>query len=134
MQPRHSINLSQMPSQDELKKLEKEWYTKLEDSGFDDIERTTHPDRPLRVWHGLNWRHLTEDKLNETRDYISKAEELLETHSFENETHKTIWELHTKGLSKRKIEKALKETQTPLKRERIGTIIKDLSTLIKDPS
>lgn len=42
--------------QQSFKELEAHWYKKLEESGFDDIEETSDPDRPLKAWHSRRFR------------------------------------------------------------------------------
>lgn len=120
-----------MRSQDDLKALKKEWYLKLKEEGFRDLENVSHPDSPLIDFVKHKFRRVTIDNLEETREYYSKAKELLQTYCFDNETQKEIWSLHSDGFSKRKIEKCLQNSPKALKREAIGLIITQLATLIK---
>lgn len=106
-----------------VKKLTTLWYEKLKEEGFSDIENTTHDLTPLRVWHSLKWANTSDDKREATLLYYTKAKELLETHPFENEIHRRIWELHCDGFSKRKIEKLIATLPKACKREQIGKII-----------
>ncbi len=131
MLKQHSRNSSRMSSQANLKKLQKEWYKKLQEEGFIDIETHSHKDTPLTTWHSLKWKNLSLEVMETTLEYNSMARDLLNTHDFQTETHKRIWELHCDGLSKRKIEKILQTTENPYKREAIGLIIKNIASLIK---
>lgn len=112
----------------ELQTLQGHWYKKLEDSGFIDIEDVEHPESPLKAWHSLKWNNINLDFKEKVEQYYQKARDLLHTYEFENDMHRRIWEMHTEGLSKRKIEIALNGAY---KRETIGNIIKALAQLIQ---
>lgn len=130
-----------------LKELEKVWYAKLKQSGFEDIEDERYPDKPLKSYSS----DLIESKPSRrknffkrtTADYYALARRLLETFQFESTLHKRIWSLHCEGLSKRQIEAKLREENVfrvyatryrngkisrefharPFAREQIGNII-----------
>lgn len=108
-----------------LSTIEREWYSKLKESGFTDIENYNHPNRPLTSWHGFKWANILKDEKEEIEAYYSKARALLHTYKFDSETHKIIWELHSEGLSKRQIERKLiiLKCENPVKREQIAKII-----------
>jgi hypothetical protein len=108
-------------SNEELKQLEHEWYSKLLQDGFMDIENTNHPERPLQTWHNLKFRDVSQDEMDAKLKYYSKAKDLLNTYPFENEIHQKIWELHSDGITARKIEKLINSTY---KRASISSIIK----------
>ena len=38
-----------------FKQLEARWYRRLKDEGFDDIEDTSRPERPLKSWHSFRF-------------------------------------------------------------------------------
>lgn len=116
---------------DDLMALQQEWYLKLEQEGFKDIENTDTPHRPLKKWHKVKFQDVTEDHVQAKLSYYSKAKDLLRSHSFESQAHKEIWEMHSDGLSKRKIERLLKDSSTPFKREYIGKVIALLAHEIK---
>ena len=109
----------------ELEQLQQQWYSKLKQNGFVDIENCNHPDRPLTSWHAFKWATVPHDKKEQIESYFYKARTLLHTYEFESETHKIIWELHSEGLSKRQIERQLiiLKCENPVKREQIGKII-----------
>lgn len=113
------------------KALQKIWYQKLKEEGFEDIENNERPGTPLNAWHSLKWRYIPQERMEETMLYYAQAKELLYTFHFENTAQKRIWELHSEGLSKREIEKALAKTKTPFKREWIGVIINKIAEFIK---
>lgn len=115
--------------QESLQILKKIWYRKLEDSGFDDAENTSHPDQPLKTWHSFKFKDAL--KLTETSTYYLKAIQLVDTYDFDNSTHRKIWELHCEGYSKRKIEKEITECDPTYKRSQIETIINFIASSIK---
>lgn len=106
----------------DIKALQKEWYKKLRDSGFVDIEQDCNQE--LSVFHSNKFKfQCSPDKVAETIAYFSAAEQLLTNYDFDNETHKTIWRLHCTGLSQRKIEKAIQKLTPNYKREQIQKIV-----------
>lgn len=114
-----------------FEELKQHWYKQLSDNGFVDAEDVTHPDSPLKTWHSFKWRNTPDNKSSVTRDYYIKAMALVDTYQFDNPTHKTIWELHCEGLSKRKIEVKIKDFTLTYKREQIGNIINIIAGSIK---
>lgn len=86
---------------EEFKKLNRQWRKKLKASGFKDIELSD--DELVRYSF-----HLTEAYRSGTFDYYLKCAEFLLTHKFKTQFEKKIWELHTDGLSIRRIVEALK--------------------------
>ena len=109
----------------ELKKI---WYEKLKESGFEDAENTDDPSEPLKVWHS-HW-FKDPEKIEANSIYYSKASEIVHTYAFDNSTHRKIWELHSIGLSKRKIEKMISADTPTYKREQIGNIINFIASSI----
>lgn len=107
-----------------FKELEAAWYKRLEASGFDDIEDTANPDRPLKEWHSR--------KFNSERARIRQAERerydqklsaflnspdvgeicrLIAAHgnnSIGPQKAKRILEFHRDGLAERAIAKKVK--------------------------
>lgn len=90
----------------DCQELQAKWYKKLDpDEEIEDITITDakviHQDR-LKVWHNQYFfsRHKPEE-IQETLEYFSLANDLLNNYKFKSITHKKIWELHVKGLSRR---------------------------------
>lgn len=115
----------------EQKKLERQWYDKLQASGFNDIEDTQRSDRPLKSWHNFKFQYVNLIQRGAREEYFYLAKELLRTYAFKNETHRIIWDLHCKGLSKRNIEASIKHLEKPYKREQIGNILCIIAREIK---
>lgn len=119
-----------------LKALQSEWYARLEASGFVDIEDCANPNRPLKSFHKISFRHShlrrSQPRWVESADqYYYDAKELLMTYAFKNDLHRFIWELHCEGLNKRKIEDKICLLTKTYKREQIGNIIKAIAVEIK---
>jgi hypothetical protein len=107
-----------------LVKLQKEWYKKLKDSGFDDLEYfddagqpkewlkgTSKYQSPVSESHIEFLENAYEDNeliYNNTLDYYLAVSHSIDIIPFDNEVHKQIWELHGEGLSLREIAKIVK--------------------------
>lgn len=89
----------------QFKELEREWYGKLKESGFEDIEDNSTEERRLRSWHNLRFSNFSPIKICMISSYYSYSADLLQTHRFINEEQKRIWELHCNGLTEREIAK-----------------------------
>lgn len=86
------------------KALRDEWYAKLKQSGFDDIEDVNSPREMLKQWHSI-WFHTTSDPLHFKckHRYFRMAEQFLNNFRFRSHIEKKIWSLHVEGLSLREI-------------------------------
>lgn len=98
-----------------FRQLQKVWYLKLEETGFEDAEDTNSENEFLKTWHSSYFQtkydpHSFESK----RDYYDCALEFLhrnyQNHQyglFEYNQESRIWELHCEGLSLREIARKL---------------------------
>lgn len=95
-------------NQPQIKILQSQWYKILKSKGFEDIEQTTHPDKPLKAWHSMYFksRH-SADKIDEQLEYFTQCDRYLHLYQFESEHQRLLWELHAQGLSLRAIAKQL---------------------------
>lgn len=114
-----------------LKQLQAKWYAKLKADGFNDIENTRHPDRPLNDWHGLWFRKYIKkngaDKLQAKQEYYRHAAHLLTNGTiFQNKKHRLMWELHAAGVSLRDIGKKFK-----IDKMTVSNVLKLYQKLIK---
>lgn len=92
-----------------FKNLKKEWYKKLEQSGFKDAE-TEHY---LKEWDSHYFQSRIEPDLFDIKQtYFYQAEQFLQTDSFDSNLDREIWRLHSDGLSYREICTRIKATQT----------------------
>lgn len=92
----------------EFKQLQKEYYAKLKESGFDDIENLDFAQEPLKRWHShyFKSRHRPAE-FREIAQYYSSAKQILQSYSFANTVDRNIWEQHAEGHSVRKIASSL---------------------------
>lgn len=84
--------------------LKAEWYQRLREAGFDDIEL---PDGRLKTRGSLRdlqrLKNFNPDGIRTVSDYYSRADEFLETYPFDSPRDKTLWAHHCQGLSYDKI-------------------------------
>lgn len=112
----------------DFKALQAEWYKKLADSGFKDIEDTTLPDRPLLEWHSFKFISERSQNLKAKREqYQRMAENLLNHENFPRLSRlmvrhglsklsakqvRTIWAMHCEGASERRTARTLSLAKT----------------------
>jgi uncharacterized protein YdaT len=87
-----------------FKKLQAEWYKKLKDEGFKDIEDTNSENEFLKDWHSsyFQTRHTPLD-FEANAEYYRRATALLNGYEFASELERSVWALHSDGVSLRKI-------------------------------
>lgn len=86
-----------------FKALFRDWNEKLEKSGFKDIENMRYAEPKLKVYERASFSSVCPSVAASTLNYYTQAEALLEVYPFQNPIHKTIWQLHSDGLSIREI-------------------------------
>lgn len=91
----------------EFKALQAEWYGRLKDAGFNDIEDAKRERAPLKCWHDKRFKKISDVKIETSRSYYDRAADLLHRCQFKTPTHRRIWELHCQGLPNRKIAEEL---------------------------
>lgn len=102
----------------DLVKLKKEWYAKLEEDGFKDLEYFDSNMEPRDWMKGTSKFIMTIPSMDEqsfvhepslvyqtTYDYYHAAQSSSADKDFADDSHKQIWELYASGLSLRKIAK-----------------------------
>jgi hypothetical protein len=87
-----------------FKALQDEWYEKLKNAGFNDIERSF--EFHSKIFQQKIERHNV--MVKENSDYYVKAVEFFYIYDFENLRDKQIWLLHANGDSIRKIGSVIK--------------------------
>lgn len=118
-----------MAKKADLKKLQREWYKKLEDDGFKDIEQDEYG---LKHWSShWNTRHSIEE-IQSKISYYEMADKFLSTHKFDSEVERAIWEYHSNGIGSRDIVITLAKVGIRQNRTYICRIIKRLETLMKN--
>lgn len=109
-----------------LEQLTKEWYAKLEQSGFSDIETA---DGYLKVWDSFQLvRVRNAVRAEEQREYYICAEHFLTNHKFDSDIQKQIWKAHSEGHSIREIETAIRKSGRKTSKQ---TIQKNINYLAK---
>ena len=97
---------------DAFEAIQEEWYSRLAADGFQDIENTCDPRRPLKSWHSFRFgrranhtKHAYDpDALFISQEYYRKVEHYIEaTYGQEQSLERRMLELHAKGLGVRKI-------------------------------
>lgn len=112
-----------------FKALQKVWYDKLKESGFEDIEDTNSPHEYLKTWHSSYFQIVHEPIAYEHKKvYYEQASAFLHEYFtdhqyglFDKFRPDLVWELHVQGVSVREIAKRLE-----MKACRVHLIITDI--------
>lgn len=109
----------------EFKKLQADWYKKIKDKGFNDIEQE---DGMLKSWHSSlfskNYNVITHEAKEE---YYRLAGIFLQHNKFKDAKERYIWERHSSGVSIRNIVKELKAKKIKAYKVLVLKIIQRLS-------
>lgn len=112
-----------------LKKLQAEWYKKLKNEGFVDIEQD---EDTLKTWASSDFTEKTRQAstlYSQRAEYYYMANHFLNKYAFEDDKERIVWEYHSNGISIRNIAKIL--TKNGLKASR-DTIWRTIKTLKKE--
>lgn len=92
----------------DFKKLQKTWYLKLKESGFEDAEDTNNKDEVLKQWHCAYFqvRHRPQ-QFEAQQEYYRQARSFYHRYPFPDQGEKRIWLLHSDGQSLRQISKLM---------------------------
>ncbi len=87
----------------DLRALQKEWYQRLKDEGFRDIECKNQ--RFLKHWHSRHFfDHYSPEQIEERLSYYRQIDHFLYHYeAFQSDQEQEIWRLHAEGYSRRKI-------------------------------
>ena len=83
----------------DLLRLRNEWYAKLKDEGFVDIEKAQLEDYGSDLKRYNSTQNFKEAQV----EYYERAKEFLLNYEFPNESEKIVWELHSQGMTERKM-------------------------------
>ncbi len=85
--------------------LQKEWYKKLADDGFEDIEYFDHSMEPrdMMVKEASKLALTHAQKFTATEQYYIEAGQFYWSHAFSSPLNKQVWFLHSEGIPHRKI-------------------------------
>jgi hypothetical protein len=112
----------------DFKTIERDWYRKLKETGFEDIEDTSRPDRMLKSWHSFRHRKFSTLQIDCVKTYYDNADELLTQGRFSSREIEQIWAFHCEGLSCREIERRINRFK---KKSMINRIIRSIEKGIK---
>jgi hypothetical protein len=93
----------------ELKQLQREWYKKLADDGFEDIEYMDEDMEPKTILKRDTYKHALQikDKYTQVQSHYTSARQLLHTTFIPNDAIE-IWKQYTEGTPYRAIAKNLR--------------------------
>ncbi len=116
------------PNSKDFKKLQKQWYSKLKDDGFQDIEQD---EDNLIQWHSKLFVKTRRDIVTDSKEeYYRLAGHFLYDFKFKTRLEKTIWKYHAEGMSIQKITDLLKDEGYKVYRSGIHKILQRLTNLM----
>jgi len=119
----------------EFASLQKTWYKKLAKEGFKDIERTDDVGKASGMLKNDVIKHViqtyTPEKFAIKEEYYRLAAQFLYEHKFKSDKDRTIWRLHSEGVSVRDIVAALKKKGKTAYKDLVHGTIKRLAEEMK---
>jgi hypothetical protein len=110
----------------DFRRLQQIWYQKLKDeTDFKDIENE-YDNSKLKSWHNFQFKRYLHRHAGK-ESYFQNCRDILNHYPFKKQIHKTIWEMHSEGLSVRHISKQIGTIQ----KSGIHKIIKMIAQNIK---
>jgi hypothetical protein len=119
-------------SQANFKQIQDEWYKKLKDEGFVDIENSITLADGKKGYEnsgrsGPNLKNKTSEQFQATLLYYQNCRSFLTNHDFTCEIDKFIWSLYAEGEPYRKISEELKNQKNiKLNKDSVRKIVKEL--------
>lgn len=112
----------------EFKELQREWYKKLKDTGFEEIEQE---DGNLKLWacHAFK-THYNPTSAGAKEEYYRLAGHFLYQYTFESEQERLTWELHSQGKSIREILIVIAEKGYKSHKNKVHQTIKRLAKVM----
>lgn len=131
--------MSQSPfSTKKFKALRDEWYKKLEQEGFDDIESNYKSEKGsrehqlLHVWESLYFKQsAVAQRFYATETYYTLCRQFSHEYPFQNSLDQKVWELHSEGSSLREIAKNLKAEGYLVNKDKVNEIVRQLVNIMK---
>lgn len=94
--------------------LQKQWYQKLKEDGFVDIENTAYKNPDLLRYEGKYFiKQYSPFEFEIKQEYYERASEFLHTHVFESRLDEEVWKMHSDGVSVREMAAILKRIGFP---------------------
>jgi hypothetical protein len=120
--------LKMKPKRSEYLKFKDEWYKKLKDSGFKDIE---YKDGSINPAH-LRRQQKHPVYREAIEEYYYMCYHFLHEYKFADEIEKVIWEYHTEGIGVRDIADTLRKVKlSKIKKSMVFYILKKLEQEMK---
>ncbi len=117
-----------MSEPSEYDKLRAEWYKKLKDEGYEDIESSeTH----LRFYSSTFAREKSLLSWEAKQAYYQMATTFLAENRFRSKLERIIWEYHANGMSGRDIAKTLEKVKIHINRMTVWRIVSRLEKKMK---
>lgn len=116
----------------EFKSLQREWYKKLKDDNFKDIE-DQEVDR-LKVWHSYDFTRKNKQEFEAREEYFSLCLEFSREYKFESESDRKVWEYHSEGYSIREISTLMRSDKKKrgFRKSHICNIVRRLITIMEE--
>lgn len=109
----------------QLKQLQAEWYQRLRETGFDDIEQTAESNAKLRSWHSYHFSIQHDpSRFQAKQEYYYKATQYLDHGKFRTKTEKHLWKLHSEGLGLRQIVVVMKTNGFHYNKDQCAAIVR----------
>lgn len=112
-----------------------EWYGKLKEAGFSDIEK---PDGSLKTFHsrlftkhGKDPLHTSPVYLESKAEYYLRATQFLTVFRFASKIEKEIWMMHSDGKSTRVIALHIRHKDPGANKDKISGIIRNIRIAFK---
>lgn len=117
-------------NQPSFRAVQKEWYEKLKKDGFKDAEEVFKEEHRLKIFDSCQFnRERVRNVFQFKQDYYLMAEKFLNLYKFDNQMERTIWEMHSNGVSIRSISSSWKSGKAPNK-DSVNRIIRRLAALM----
>jgi hypothetical protein len=119
----------------EFQDLQKVWNRKLEKSGFQDIERSDRVGKASGRLKTDALKNITQSYTAEQfavkEEYYRLAGQFLHDYKFKSDNDRTIWRMHSEGISVRDIIRALKKKGVTAYKDLVHGTIKRLADEMK---
>lgn len=100
----------------DFRKLQRFWYRKLRDSGFNDLETFGQQGQVFDLLKRGYSENQTQAQKESNAEYYRAAQFFLWAREWDSEVHRRMWELHSSGVCQRKIALELKMPSGKLER------------------
>jgi hypothetical protein len=119
----------------DFKQIQDEWYKKLKDEGFVDIENSVTLADGKKGYEntgraGPNLKNKTSEQFEAVLLYYQNCRSFLTCYNFDSDLDRTIWELYSEGVPYRDISKELIKNNIKLNKDSVSKIVKRLEKIM----